>query len=69
MITCILLVLGRKARHGEGWKRGKEAHVKRLSKPARVVVEKRTTSRSRVSKVYAINEGSLWCGLLVHERF
>jgi len=33
------------------------------------MVEKRTSSGSGVHEIYAINEGSLWCGLLVHERF
>ena len=53
----------------EGEEKGGDAHVERLSKPTRVVVEKRTSSGSRVHKIYAINKGSLWCGLLVHERF
>ena len=32
------------------------------------MVEKRASSRFRVHEIYAINEGSLRCGLLVHER-
>jgi hypothetical protein len=51
-------------------KKGKEAHVERLSKPgARIMVEKGTSSGSRIHEIYAINEGNLRCGLLVHERF
>ena len=46
------------------------AHVERLSKPgARIMVKKGTSSGSRVHEIYAINEGDLWCGLLVYERF
>jgi hypothetical protein len=33
------------------------------------MVEKGTSSGSRVHEIYAINECSLWWGLLVHERF
>ena len=48
-------------------KKKEEAHVERLSKTTtRVMVEKRTSSRSRVHEIYA--EGRLWWGLLVHER-
>jgi hypothetical protein len=50
-------------------RKGKEAHVERLSEPSRIMVEKRTASGSGVHEIYAINEGILWCGLLVHERF
>jgi hypothetical protein len=51
-------------------KKEKEAYVERLSKPgARIMVEKGTSSGSRVHEIYTTNEGSLWCGLLVHERF
>ena len=51
-------------------RKGKETHVERLSKPgARIMVEKGTSSGSRVHEIYAINEGDLWCGLLVYERF
>ena len=76
-----ILVLGKKARREEGRsrvcqtreerkkkKKGKEAHVKRLSEPTGVMVESRTALESRVGEVYATNEGSIRCGLLVHER-
>jgi hypothetical protein len=46
-----------------------KAHIERLSKPLRIMVEKRTASGSRVHEIYAINEGSPRCGLLRHERF
>jgi hypothetical protein len=44
-------------------------HVKRLSKPARIMVEKGTASLSRVDEINAVKRGGLWRGLLDHEWF
>jgi hypothetical protein len=45
------------------------AHVERLSKPSKIMVKKRTASGSRVHEIYVIVEDSLWCRLLVYNRF
>jgi len=48
----------------------RDDNVERLSKPrARIMVEKVTSSRSRVGEIYGIKRGILWRGLLEHEWF